>query len=810
MSTANQQTLAELGAEGRPLMLEKGSYVPWASRFLRFLDNKMEEGELTRNSIDNCPYIRKEIVDPKDDTKKILKPIMDISIAHKNQYYYNIKGGYKEMLKKTNFSTVMMLLLRAITQHYSTQTNNRLCTSSNTRNQAVIQDGHVDIQRKNVGYAGNGHYERDCLKPRVHNAKYFREQMLLAVKDEAGVNFDTKKNDFMLMNAYGDDQLKELHTGVIMMAHIQPTDDKSGAELTMTLKLLVRDVRYKNQDLMMTISEFKAKLKTVEKRNNVNTKFDKSKTLEKLIFVTPMNKNKDVKYKMVSKVEDKKDESKPVASCFKPKNEQDKKKNANVIAQGMYKVIKTKTKMPIAKPNMISSNSTRVASSSSVSRPECKDNNFNERVMLHTKSKRTSKLKRALITSHVVAKSSNFGATPIVAKSRFSVAKTPKATNKVSRALSLPLDFRPIRRNIVRVKWLWKNKRDTENMVIWNKSRLVTKGYRQEEGIDFEMDVKTTFLNGPMKEEVFVSQHDRFVDPNFPNHVYRLKKALYGLKQALKAWYDKLSSFLINHHFIKGIVDLTLFTRRHGVFSNKFAKLIEDNFEMSMMGEMKFFLGLQIHQPSHGIFISQSQYTLEILKKHCINGCDYISTPMPTSRINADLQGFELITYSDADHVGCYDKSTSGRIQFLGDKLVSWSSKKQDCTAMSTAEAEYISLSACYAQVIWMRTQLLVQHSRTKHINIRYHFIKEHVEQGLLDQRFDAIMGYSEKMLGAGVYDSWKLQGYVEELWDELAKLGLGLRCCLVSMVPRLNLVPKEVMCPLDSQIESLICLCAV
>ncbi|GJX06538.1 hypothetical protein Tco_0194470 [Tanacetum coccineum] len=124
---------------------------------------------------------------------------------------------------------------------------------------------------------------------------------------------------------------------------------------------------------------------------------------------------------------------------------------------------------------------------------------------------------------------------------------------------------------------------------------------------------------------------------------------------------------------------------------------------------------------------------------------------------------FELIAYSDTDLVGCNDdcKSTSGGIQFLGDKLVSWSSKKQDCTTMSTAESEYISLSACCAQVIWMRTQLLdygfrynkiplyydsqsaiaiscnlVQHSHTKHINIRYHFIKEHVENSTIELYF--------------------------------------------------------------------------
>ncbi|GKE49211.1 copia protein, partial [Tanacetum coccineum] len=137
-----------------------------------------------------------------------------------------------------------------------------------------------------------------------------------------------------------------------------------------------------------------------------------------------------------------------------------------------------------------------------------------------------------------------------------------------------------------------QNKSDANNIVIRNKSRLVAKGYKQEECIYFEesfalvarlkavrmfvaydahkkftifqMDVKSVFLNGPLKEEVYVSQPDVFVDLDFPDHVYRLKKALNGLKQAPRVWYDKLSSFLIEHHFIKGIVDPTLFTRCHG------------------------------------------------------------------------------------------------------------------------------------------------------------------------------------------------------------------------------------------------------
>ncbi|GJT25711.1 retrovirus-related pol polyprotein from transposon TNT 1-94 [Tanacetum coccineum] len=210
----------------------------------------------------------------------------------------------------------------------------------------------------------------------------------------------------------------------------------------------------------------------------------------------------------------------------------------------------------------------------------------------------------------------------------------------------------PIGRNIIAVKWIWKNKTDAENTVIRNKSHLVAKGYH----------VKTTFLNGPLKEEVFVRQPDGFVDPDFPNHVYRLKKALYGLKQAPRAWYDKLSSFLIEHHFTKGIVDPTLFTRRHGddillvqiyvddiifgstkpVFAKRFEKLMKDNFEMSMIGEMKFFLGLQVHQSPRGIFICQSQYTMDLLKKHGMEKCDTISTPMATTKLDADLQGTQV------------------------------------------------------------------------------------------------------------------------------------------------------------------------
>nr|GEW67365.1 hypothetical protein [Tanacetum cinerariifolium] len=348
------------------------------------------------------------------------------------------------------------------------------------------------------------------------------------------------------------------------------------------------------------------------------------------------------------------------------------------------------------------------------------------------------------------------------------------------------------------LKWLFKNKHDEENKVIRNKTRLVMRGYRQEEGIDFEesftpvarmeairiflayaahkgftvyqMDVKTVFLHVSLKEDVYVCQPEGFIDVDYPSYVYKLKKAPYGLKQAPRAWYDELSTFLLQNGFSKGIIDLTLFTRR-----------FDDDI-------------LVVNQSPSGIFINQSKYVHEILKKYGLNSFDIVGTPMDIkdkldldqigtpvdamkyrSMIGALMYltssrpdivhatydfGFELTGFSDADYAGYKDtfKSTSSGAQFLGEKLVSWSLKKQDCTSLSTTKSEYVSLSACCAQVLWMRTQLTdygyhfdkipiycdsksaiaiscnpVQHSRTKHIAVRYHFIKEHVEKGTIE-----------------------------------------------------------------------------
>nr|GFA28143.1 hypothetical protein [Tanacetum cinerariifolium] len=190
-----------------------------------------------------------------------------------------------------------------------------------------------------------------------------------------------------------------------------------------------------------------------------------------------------------------------------------------------------------------------------------------------------------------------------------------------------------------------------------------------------------------LKEEVYVNQPDGFVDPYHPDKVYPLKKALYRLKQAPRAWYDELSKLLLSKGFTKGSTNPKL--------SKRFEKLMYNKFEMSTMGELKFFLGIQIHQSPRGIFINQAKYAQEILINHGMTSCDGIDTIHMGLWYLKDT-GFELTAFLDSNHAGCLDsrKSTSGGIQFLGgDKLVSWSSKKQDWTSMSSAEAEYVSLS---------------------------------------------------------------------------------------------------------------------
>ena len=172
------------------------------------------------------------------------------------------------------------------------------------------------------------------------------------------------------------------------------------------------------------------------------------------------------------------------------------------------------------------------------------------------------------------------------------------------------------------------------------------------------MDVKTTFLNGFLKEDVYVAQSKGFIDPHFLDHVLYLKEALYGLKQALRTWYDRLTQYLVSHGFTRGKAYQTLFIKREDgelivaqvyvddiIFgstkdelAHSFSKLMQAEFKISMIGELNHFLGLQIRQQESGIFISQSKYAKNLVKKFGLESTSFVRTPMsPNVKLTVDL-----------------------------------------------------------------------------------------------------------------------------------------------------------------------------
>ncbi|GJZ16504.1 putative ribonuclease H-like domain-containing protein, partial [Tanacetum coccineum] len=431
--------------------------------------------------------------------------------------------------------------------------------------------------------------------------------------------------------------------------------------------------------------------------------------------------------------------------------------------------------------------------------------------------------------------------------------------------------------NAIGTKWVYRNKKDERGVVVRNKARLVAQGHRQEEGIDYDevfapvarleairiflafasymgfivyqMDVKSAFLYGKIDEEVYVSQPPGFLDPKYPEKVYKVVKALYGLHQAPRAWYATLSTFLLKNGYRRGTIDKTLFLKKdkHDIilvqvyvddiifgstkksWCDEFEALMKSRFQMSSMGELTFFLGLQVKQKPNGIFISQDKYVAEILKKFDFASVKTASTPIETQkplvkdeeasdvdvhlyrsmigslmyvtasrpdimfavcacsrfqvtpktshlsavkRIFRYLKGkpklglwyprdssFDLESYSDSDYAGANldRKSTTGGCQFLGRRLITWQCKKQTIVATSTTEAEYVAAASCCGQVLWIQNQMLdygfnfmntkiyidnesticivknpVYHSKTKHIAIRHHFIRDAYEKKLI------------------------------------------------------------------------------
>ncbi|KAJ9546217.1 hypothetical protein OSB04_025924 [Centaurea solstitialis] len=364
----------------------------------------------------------------------------------------------------------------------------------------------------------------------------------------------------------------------------------------------------------------------------------------------------------------------------------------------------------------------------------------------------------------------------------FWVSAMQEELAEFERNLVWTLVHKPSRKTIIGLKWVFRNKLDEHGIVIRNKARLVAQGYRQEEGIDYDetfapMDVKSAFLNGKLTEEVYVAQPPGFTDPKHPNYVYKLNKALYGLKQAPRACTLFVKTYK-DHVFLAQIyVDDIIFGSTKAKLCKKFEALMQGKyvremlakFELTTCSAMKTPMAppLKLDKDSEGKSVDVTLY------RGMIGSLMYLTVSRPDIMYlkgtpNLGLwyprdSGFDLTAFSDSDFAGCKidRKSTTGGCQLLGGKLVSWTSKKQNSVSTSTVEAEYVAAGSCCAQVLWMRNQLRdygfqlskipiycdntlaiaiannpVLHSKTKHIEIRYHFIRDHVMNGDVELHF--------------------------------------------------------------------------
>ena len=443
--------------------------------------------------------------------------------------------------------------------------------------------------------------------------------------------------------------------------------------------------------------------------------------------------------------------------------------------------------------------------------------------------------------------------------------------NETWELVELPKGHQPIG-----VKWVYKKKMNAQGEIERYKARLVAKGYRQKAGIDYDevfapvarmetirllisqaaqfkwpiyqMDVKSAFLNGVLEEEVYVEQPPGYMKAGKEKKVLKLKKALYGLKQAPRAWNTRIDTYLKGNRFMQCPHEHALYVKKKKgnllfvalyvddlIFMGNNEEMIKDfkeamtrEFEMTDLGLMKYFLGLEVKQGKSGIFVSQEAYAKDILKKNKMEDCNPVATPMELGaklskfdegdRVDANkyrslvgslryltctrpdiaysvgivsrfmeepkyshlkaikrilryIRGtvslglfysetheYKLVGYSDSDWCGDIDdrKSTSGYVFYMGDTAFTWVSKKQPIVTLSTCEAEYVAASWCVCHAIWLRNLLCelklqqneateirvdnksaielaknpVHHERSKHIDVRFHFIREHVKKG--------------------------------------------------------------------------------
>lgn len=441
----------------------------------------------------------------------------------------------------------------------------------------------------------------------------------------------------------------------------------------------------------------------------------------------------------------------------------------------------------------------------------------------------------------------------------------------------------PTDQKIIGLKWIFKTKYRADGEIQKYKARIVAKGYSQEQGVDYDevfspvarietvrmllalaahrrwkvyhLDVKSAFLNGDIHEDVYVEQPRGFEVCGEEHKVYKLRKALYGLKQAPRSWYSKIDSHFLDWGFQRSSNEHTLYckTNQAGdtlvvciyvddiVFMSSSHSMLKEfkddmmkNFEMSDLGAMSYFLGLEVRQDQLGIHISQKKYTEDLLKCYHMQGCKAAPTPLSENiKVQAEdgsgeadsksyrslvgklmylthtrpdivfavnlltrymhkpsknhyslakrvlrylsgtlnhgiwykrLDSIKLEEFTDSDWGGCVEdrKSTSGVVFNIGSGAISWMTKKQDITALSSTEAEYVALCAGLCQGIWLKRLLFdcgfvqsdpfvvwcdnkscitiaknpTQHGRTKHIDVKFHFIRDQVSQGVLELKY--------------------------------------------------------------------------
>nr|GEW93303.1 putative ribonuclease H-like domain-containing protein [Tanacetum cinerariifolium] len=388
----------------------------------------------------------------------------------------------------------------------------------------------------------------------------------------------------------------------------------------------------------------------------------------------------------------------------------------------------------------------------------------------------------------------------------------------------------PFGKKAIRTKCVYRNKKDERGVVVRNKARLVAQGHKQEEGIYYDevfapvarikairiflafasymgfivyqMDVKSAFLYRKTDEEVYVSQPPGFIDSKFLNKVYKVVKTRYGLHQAPRAWYATLSTFLVQSGYRRGLIHKTLFIKKDKkdimlvqvyvddiIFGSikkswcdEFEDLMKNRFQMSSIGELTFFLRLQVKQKEDGIFISQDKYVAVILKKFDFLRVKTASTPIQTKKpLVKDEEAADVDVHLYRSMIGTLMYLTSSRpdimyaicacsrfqvtlktshlqaVKRIFRRLISWQCKKQTIVATLTIKVEYVAAASYRGQVLWIQNQMLdygfnfmntkiyidnesticivknpVFHSKTKHIEIRHHFIQDAYEKKLL------------------------------------------------------------------------------